>query len=235
MYTQCSHCKAIFRVTMKELTAAQGKLRCGECNDVFNAMETLSTKLPGQGATDSDRITFNTLNQQSRENEAVASQHQQAPLPGILTQTHRHKKGFNLKHPGKSIHSLWLIALISLLCLTLATQVWLTKDQLFENRDPEKIKMVSRKVFAHPGQKDALVITASIRNTASYPQPYPYLEATLMDNNRRVVALRRFRPEEYISNYQPGSLLKQDKLVDIRLKIMDPPGNRARRFQFDFL
>jgi predicted Zn finger-like uncharacterized protein len=46
MYTQCSHCKAIFRVTMKELTAAQGLLRCGECDAVFDAMKSLSTTLP---------------------------------------------------------------------------------------------------------------------------------------------------------------------------------------------
>ena len=46
MYTQCSHCKAIFRVTMKELTAAQGLLRCGECDAIFDAMRSLSTTLP---------------------------------------------------------------------------------------------------------------------------------------------------------------------------------------------
>jgi len=46
MYTQCSNCGAVFRVNMKELTVAQGKLRCGECDDVFNAMDTLSTTLP---------------------------------------------------------------------------------------------------------------------------------------------------------------------------------------------
>lgn len=46
MYTQCRHCKAIFRVTMKELTAAQGLLRCGECDTIFDAMKALSTTLP---------------------------------------------------------------------------------------------------------------------------------------------------------------------------------------------
>ncbi|MBU0656740.1 MAG: zinc-ribbon and DUF3426 domain-containing protein [Gammaproteobacteria bacterium] len=46
MYTQCNHCKAIFRVTMKELTAAQGLLRCGECDAIFDAMKNLSTTLP---------------------------------------------------------------------------------------------------------------------------------------------------------------------------------------------
>lgn len=46
MYTQCKHCKAIFRVGMKDLTTAQGLLRCGECDNIFDAMETLSTTLP---------------------------------------------------------------------------------------------------------------------------------------------------------------------------------------------
>ncbi|WP_308873456.1 MJ0042-type zinc finger domain-containing protein [Thiothrix subterranea] len=46
MYTQCNHCNAIFRVTMKELTAAQGLLRCGECDNIFDAMKSLSQTLP---------------------------------------------------------------------------------------------------------------------------------------------------------------------------------------------
>ena len=57
MYTQCSHCRAVFRVTMKELTAAQGLLRCGECDTIFDAMKALSTTLPDErlGGIDSSR------------------------------------------------------------------------------------------------------------------------------------------------------------------------------------
>lgn len=38
MYTECPHCHAIFRVTQAILQAAGGKVRCGECKTVFQAV-----------------------------------------------------------------------------------------------------------------------------------------------------------------------------------------------------
>ena len=39
MYTECPHCHAIFRVTQAILQAAGGKVRCGECGTVFQAVK----------------------------------------------------------------------------------------------------------------------------------------------------------------------------------------------------
>ena len=37
--TRCPHCETLFRVTKKQLAAANGKVRCGHCLQVFNAIE----------------------------------------------------------------------------------------------------------------------------------------------------------------------------------------------------
>jgi predicted Zn finger-like uncharacterized protein len=50
MYTQCPHCDAVFRVTTAELTASDGNVRCGECRQIFNGMDSLSV-LPPEGVT----------------------------------------------------------------------------------------------------------------------------------------------------------------------------------------
>lgn len=39
MYTECPQCHAIFRVTQEILQAAAGKVRCGECATVFQAVK----------------------------------------------------------------------------------------------------------------------------------------------------------------------------------------------------
>lgn len=52
MYTECPHCHAIFRVTQKILKAANGKVRCGECKAIFQAV-----KPPGSGATQAPEPT----------------------------------------------------------------------------------------------------------------------------------------------------------------------------------
>ncbi|WP_018954129.1 DUF3426 domain-containing protein [Thioalkalivibrio sulfidiphilus] len=46
MYTQCPHCQAVFRVTTADLTLQDGQVRCGECMEVFNGMNSLSVLPP---------------------------------------------------------------------------------------------------------------------------------------------------------------------------------------------
>ena len=223
MYTRCSHCKAIFRVTMKELTAAQGKLRCGECAAVFNAMDSLSTKLP-EHDDPAGGVAFEALNQNPKQHFKTSTTQQS------LNETPRESK-----KPFFS-GSLLPVALVGLLTMILASQVWLTRDLwLSSTRHPDKVKMLSRKVFTHPSQPDALIITGAIENTAERSQPFPYLEARLLDANDQVVALRRFRPHEYVENYQQDELLESNKQTSIRLKIQDPPGHQAKQFKFSFL
>ena len=41
METSCDHCQSRFRVTELQLQAAHGKVRCGECDEIFNALTSL--------------------------------------------------------------------------------------------------------------------------------------------------------------------------------------------------
>lgn len=41
MRTRCPHCDTVFRITPEQLRARAGKVRCGRCRGVFNALETL--------------------------------------------------------------------------------------------------------------------------------------------------------------------------------------------------
>jgi predicted Zn finger-like uncharacterized protein len=41
MFTQCQYCLTMFRITPEQLKAADGKVRCCQCNNVFNALHNL--------------------------------------------------------------------------------------------------------------------------------------------------------------------------------------------------
>lgn len=41
MLTRCPACETMFRVTPEQLKAKQGKVRCGQCQHVFNALDSL--------------------------------------------------------------------------------------------------------------------------------------------------------------------------------------------------
>jgi len=46
MLTRCPACDTAFRVTPEQLKARAGKVRCGHCSAVFNALETLADSPP---------------------------------------------------------------------------------------------------------------------------------------------------------------------------------------------
>ncbi|MDA8384593.1 MAG: DUF3426 domain-containing protein [Betaproteobacteria bacterium] len=39
--TTCPHCRTVFRITLEQLSARQGDVRCGHCAQVFNAFDAL--------------------------------------------------------------------------------------------------------------------------------------------------------------------------------------------------
>ncbi len=53
MFTQCPNCQTVFRVTATMLKAAQGRVRCGRCAFVFNALTFL--REPDEAAADERR------------------------------------------------------------------------------------------------------------------------------------------------------------------------------------
>jgi len=47
MFTRCPHCDTVFRVTPQQLQVSSGQVRCGRCQEVFDAFSTLTSRLPG--------------------------------------------------------------------------------------------------------------------------------------------------------------------------------------------
>ena len=89
-------------------------------------------------------------------------------------------------------------------------------------------------VRAHPVEKNALVVDSIIVNKAEIAQPYPDIQLEFSDASNRVVARRRFTPDEYFPNrpsnepfMAPGAPLK------IVLEIHDP-GPAAVNYRLDF-
>lgn len=57
MYTQCPHCRSIYRVGADALAAARGELRCGNCGKIFDGFATLTERLPDHLDTLPRRLT----------------------------------------------------------------------------------------------------------------------------------------------------------------------------------
>lgn len=155
---------------------------------------------------------------------------------------------------------LWGIGAL-LLTATLGMEyLWFNRDQLnqmpqlqawteqlcqrFECRDismrnPAKIKLMSRNVYSHPNEKNALMIDITMKNQADFAQPYPIMQIRFSDVRGGNVAARRFLPGEYLpaeiqqANSQQA-LFEPDTNISFTMEIQDP-GKQAMTYEFDFL
>jgi predicted Zn finger-like uncharacterized protein len=59
MFTQCSKCETVFRLSAEVLRKAGGQVRCGKCGEVFNALARLAEK-PGVFAVGESALDLET-------------------------------------------------------------------------------------------------------------------------------------------------------------------------------
>ncbi|HQO28962.1 MAG TPA: DUF3426 domain-containing protein [Accumulibacter sp.] len=68
------------------------------------------------------------------------------------------------------------------------------------SRHIEQISIESSDLQIEPNKKGSLILQATLRNRADYPQAYPALELTLTDINDSVLVKRVFLPGDYLSS-----------------------------------
>ena len=207
---------------MKDVTIAKGQLRCGECLNVFNAVDTLSTSMPEKFAS-------------TYSDKEIAEIKKQDELQTSDKQITKQQTDKAAESSNKSDYL--FLASLFLLTFLLAAQVLYHNPSLYSDkapvRAPDKIKMLNYNVFAHPGEAGVLLISGSMKNNAKHAQPYPVLEIALSDKQNKLVAFSRFTPQEYLSSDTHATLFPTDTPVNLRLKIKDP-GSNATQFKFSF-
>lgn len=157
---------------------------------------------------------------------------------------------------GRTPHTLrWTLACL-LLVLCLGGQLaWAERDALTANAhtgpllrklcgtlhctlpsvsDPTQLQLLSRDVRPHPSVPDALLISLAIINHAAFRQPWPVVTITFSDLDDNRIAMRRFKPSEYIRDAtvrQAGMDPKARAAIVFEVK---DPGKNAVAFQFAF-
>lgn len=152
---------------------------------------------------------------------------------------------------------LWSIAILLLIASLITEYAWFNRDQLLNQpqlqphiagvcehircdgyislRDPESIEMLRRNVYTHPNEKNALMISATLINHASFAQAMPDVQIDFSSTRGKVVASRRFKPAEYLQlDHNEARLMQPGQPVSFRLEIADP-GTDAITYEFMFL
>lgn len=102
-------------------------------------------------------------------------------------------------------------------------------------RQIARIELSSREVRPHPDVPNALMISANMINLADYRQAFPIVEVELSDLGDRPIAMRRFRPTEYLAD--PEAIARgfpAGATAPLVFEVADP-GRDAVAFEFRFL
>lgn len=101
--------------------------------------------------------------------------------------------------------------------------------------DLAQLELLNREIRQHPRVEEALLVNATLSNQAGFTQPFPVLEVSFSDVGGNPVAVRYFRPIEYVNDsYTIKRGMPPEEPVAVVLEILDP-GEQAASYQFGFL
>ena len=199
--TQCPTCATSFQVTPEQLGQAEGWVRCGRCEGVFEALLHLT---PPAAVTDASSLAalFAELDLPLPTTEA------KTPLPEVAPAS--------VAAPVPRWRGLWLFACVSLLLLLMAQFAWVGRHVVFAlvpvlrpalltaceslqcevtwPRAPDAVLIESSHFSESPEGGYAVVL--HLKNTERYPVATPALELTLLDLQDQVVVRRVFTHDE---------------------------------------
>ncbi len=264
MYTQCPECLTIYKITVATLAEGHGSLRCGHCAAVFDALRTLTEQLPPEpvqhllahpGAGAPPQMSVPALRPQPNQQATLfdPDERQQRPM-----QRRAQTPAFARAQRKRSTARNWPWAVgATVLLLSLLAQIgyaertalvddahvrpWLDSAcaelgcQLPLRHDPAKLELLSRDIRPHPSVPNALIISATLRNTADFHQAWPEVEITLSDLDENRIAMRRFQPQEYLGEgHNLAAGMAPGATAALVFEVADP-GKNAVAFEFKFL
>ncbi len=102
-------------------------------------------------------------------------------------------------------------------------------------RDVGRLVVLEREVRDHPEVAGALLVRAAFANQAPFTQTWPVFQISFSDISGTPLAVRRFRPREYLPpGYDPRAGMQPGQQMQVLLEILDPGGD-AVSFQLEFL
>lgn len=254
METTCNQCRSRYRLTENQLKQAYGKVRCGECGNVFNALVGLKNfdgELPPdyleRVREEEDLLHEKTLPVTDFDIDIDLDERPALSLHEAMYGSER-RSLFTLGPLG------WLIGILLLSAGGIAQAVYYQRYQLIENpryqqqvinlcqvlpcaesqfSSSEQIRLLERNVFTHPVATDALMVSGSFVNQAPFAQKLPDLLISLFDVQGRLIANRLFTPSEYLLEDKNRNVIQPQVPLQFRLEIVDP-GTDALTYEFEF-
>jgi len=222
LVTSCPECQTAFHVKQDQLTASKGKVRCGKCGHVFDALSRLSELPPPQIAADT--APPSPIDKSPKRVDDTASK--------AKLETAFHRKSV----PWPFVLLAFLLALIAGLqalyyLRTPITARWpqlrppfeavcsFLKCKLELPQQAELLTIDDSDMQADADREGMVHLSATLTNNAPFTQAYPLLELTLTDRYDKAVIRRAFTAAEYLPEANSSEGMAPGEEVRIRLAL----------------
>lgn len=224
--TRCPGCNTRFQVSTDQLHAAGGLVRCGGCQQVFDAHAHLESA-PSRSPKPPPRIPREPL------------------------QLHGFASG-----PRRGPTLIWSLLCLAALTGMAAQALWFERQQLARSpllaplyeqacrhlpcalqarRDLLNIHSEGLLVRDHPAYRDALEVRLLMENRAAFEQPFPALELVFSALDGTPRAARVFQPGEYLAgDLGEQTLMPVRQPIQVRLELLEP-GTATPNYQLRFV
>lgn len=213
MQTRCPECHTLFRVTEDELNIATGKVRCGHCYYVFDAVIEEEPTSASTDDIETNDIDINTFidgmeTEQDTEDKVIRSESKHtkhilldhdAAIDDLIPPELRSGSSRNLKHYSALGTTLWTVVILLMFSVTVSQLVYFNRAKLatYPELRPHLEKMCELAQCDLPELRDINRIELSSRNVYSHPNVDQSLMITAIIVNQAPFA-QRF-PEMQVS------------------------------------
>lgn len=220
MLTRCPACDTAFRVSAEQLKAKQGKVRCGQCRHVFDALASLHDE--ASPVTDGQVALLPAAPAEAEpalrmaDPETPAGEYLARPVEAPLQDATKVQRRPRI-WAYCSLLALVLLILQAVLQFrtelsvlvpefrpVLRSSCALLGCELSLPRKPELLGIEASDL--HPDADKHLLLAATLKNRAPFAQAYPVLEVTLTDSGDQPLLRKVIAPSQYLSkNVDPAA------------------------------
>lgn len=247
MYTRCPECQTAFKITVAQLKARDGLVRCGRCDSVFRAdLRLFAAPAPGGSQPEAEtQISFPIESDDDSEFIDIGEGTEtEIPVVSDLSLFYPRRRG-----PPPLV---WFLAALPMAALLLGQFAYFYRNELAQlpqlrptlvefcrwaqcnlpplvaNLVPELIKT---KIAPHPRYANVLRIRASMVNRTDNVQTPPLMEVSLTDNAGQLLARRTFTPREYLGSRAAAAAPLSPNVVANALLDVTNPDSKATGFE----
>jgi len=206
MFTKCPECQKVYPLTLEQLRASRGILRCEGCSETFDALELISETVADE-AVASPPATDLPWSRESMPGSAYWSVGLVIALLLLVGQI-VYFEGYHFSQNPI------FRPVLEKICTQLSCRLPAYKN-------PDEFTVLQGSFTALPDH--AYLFKAVISNQAAFTQPYPNVRLTLLDYTGKPFTHRVFRPKEYLHEALITTpVMTADASAEIDLNIAAP-------------